>query len=161
MIKTAQEFVDACPVCARNKTSRIPAAGPLHPLPVPHQPWSDISLDFVTGLPKSQGNTTILTVVDRFSKIVKFIPLPKLPSAKETAEAMLHHVFCIYGFPRNAMSDRGPHFVSQFWQAFCKLLGARVSLISGYHPQSNGQAERLNQELETGLRCLVSHRPAS
>ncbi|XP_060924550.1 uncharacterized protein LOC132998821 [Limanda limanda] len=131
------------------------------PLPVPHRPWSDIALDFVTGLPPSKGNTTILTVVDRFSKMVHFIPLPKLPSAKETAEAVLEHVFRIHGFPKDVVSDRGPQFVSQFWKAFCSLLGATVSLSSGYHPQSNGQAERMNQDLETGLRCLVSQNPAT
>ena len=128
---------------------------------MPHRPWSDISLDFVTGLPPSKGNTTILTVVDRFSKMVHFIPLPKLPSAKGTAEAVLLNVFRIHGFPRDVVSDRGPQFVSQFWKAFCSLLGATVSLSSGYHPQSNGQAERMNQELETGLRCLVSQNPAT
>ena len=161
MEKEVGEYVAACPVCARNKNSRRPPSGLLQPLPVPHRPWSDISLDFVTGLPPSEGNTTILTVVDRFSKMVHFIPMPKLPSAKGTAEAVLLHVFRIHGFPKDVVSDRGPQFISQFWKAFCSLLGATVSLSSGYHPQSNGQSERLNQELETGLRCLVSQNPAS
>ena len=161
MEKEVGEYVAACPVCARNKNLRRPPSGLLQPLPVPHRPWSDISLDFVTGLPPSEGNTTILTVVDRFSKMVHFIPMPKLPSAKGTAEAVLLHVFRIHGFPKDVVSDRGPQFISQFWKAFCSLLGATVSLSSGYHPQSNGQSERLNQELETGLRCLVSQNPAS
>ena len=161
MEKEVGEYVAACPVCARNKNSRRPPSGLLQPLPVPHRPWSDISLDFVTGLPPSEGNTTILTVVDRFSKMVHFIPMPKLPSAKGTAEAVLLHVFRIHGFPKDVVSDWGPQFISQFWKAFCSLLGATVSLSSGYHPQSNGQSERLNQELETGLRCLVSQNPAS
>ena len=156
-----REYVMACAVCAQNKSSRCSTSGLLQPLPVPHRPWSDISLDFVTGLPSSKGKTTILTVVDRFSKMVHFIPLSKLPSAKGTAEAVLLHVFRIHGFPRDVVSDRGPQFVSQFWKAFCSLLGATVSLTSGYHPQSNGQAERMNQELETGLRCLVSQNPTT
>lgn len=122
---------------------------------------SDISLDFVTGLPSSEDNPTILTVVDRYSKMVHFIPLPKLPSAKETAEVMLAHVFRLYGFPRDVVSDQGPQFISRVWKEFCALLGATVSLSSGYHPQFNGQTERLNQELETGLRCLVSQSLAS
>ena len=106
------EYVAACPECARNKASRRPPAGFLHPLPVPHRPWSDISLDFVTGLPLSEGNTTILTVVDRFSKIVHFILLPKLPSAKETVEVVLSHVFRLHSFPSDVVSDRGPQFIS-------------------------------------------------
>ena len=113
---------------------------------------------FVTELPPSQGYTTILTV-DRFSKMVHFIPTRKLPSTKGTAEAVLSHVFWIHGFPKYLVSDRGPQFISQFWRAFCSRLGATVSLSSGYHSQSNGQAEWLNQELENYLRCLVSQNP--
>ena len=123
--------------------------------------WSDISLDFVTGLTPSAGNTTICTVVDRFTKMTHFIPMPKLPSAKETAEALLSHVFRLHGFPRDVVSDRGPQFVSQFWKEFCSLIGATASLTSGYHPQDNGQSERINQELETCLRCLVSQNPTT
>lgn len=136
-------------VCARNKTSRQASAGLLQPLSVPKRPWSDISIDFVTGLTPSDGNAAVLTVVDRFTKMVNFIPLPKLPSAKETAEVLLAQVFRLHGFPMDVVSDRGPQFISQFWKA------------SGYHPQSNGQMERLNQEMEKSLRCLVSQNPAS
>ena len=161
MKKEVGEYVAACQVCARKKVPRPPPAGLLCPLSVPRHPWSEISLDFVTGLPPSKGNTTILTVVDRFSKMVHFIPLSMLPSAKETAEVMLRQVFRHHGFPKDVVSDRGPQFASRFWKAFCSLLGATVSLTSGYHPQSNGQTEHLNQEHETGLRCLVSQNPAS
>lgn len=143
------EYVAACPVCARNKVSRRPSPGLLRPLPVPTRPWSDVSLDFVTGLPLSQGNTTILTIVDRFSKLVHFV------------EVALSNVFRLHGFPKDVVSDRGPQFVSKFWKEFCALLGATVSLSSGHHPQSNGQTERLNQELETGLQCLVSQNPTT
>ena len=69
---------------------------------------------------------------------------------------MLREVFRIHGFPSDIVSDRGPQFISQFWRAFCQLLGASVSLSSGFHPQSNGQTERVNQELEKFLRCFVS-----
>ena len=161
MKEEVHRFVQACPVCARNKTSTRPPAGLLQPLPVPRRPWSHISLDFVTGLPPSEGNTTILTVVDRFSKSVHFIPLPKLPSAKETATAMVQHVFKFHGLPIEVVSDRGPQFTSSFWRAFCKLIGASVCLTSGFHPQSNGQAERANQQLETVLRCMASQNPTS
>ena len=150
------EYVEACPVCARNKNSSRARAGLLQPLPIPSRPWAEISMDFVMGLPVSKGNTTVLTVVDRFSKMAHFIALPKLPSAKETAECMMTNVFRIHGFPQDIVSDRGPQFVSRFWKEFCKLIGATASLTSGYHPEANGQTERLNQQLETGLRCLVA-----
>uniref|UniRef100_A0AAQ4PSE6 Integrase catalytic domain-containing protein n=1 Tax=Gasterosteus aculeatus aculeatus TaxID=481459 RepID=A0AAQ4PSE6_GASAC len=111
--------------------------------------------------PVSQGNTTVLTVVDRFSKMAHFIALPKLPSTKETAETMLDNVFRIHGFPKDVVSARGPQFISRFWKEFCKLIGATVRLTSGYHPEANGQAERLNKALETSLRGLVSQNQSS
>ncbi|XP_016396320.1 macrophage mannose receptor 1-like [Sinocyclocheilus rhinocerous] len=72
-------YVEACPVCSQGKSTHQRPQGLLHPLPVPRRPWSHLSLDFVTGLPPSQGNTVIVVVVDRFSKATWFIPLPKLP----------------------------------------------------------------------------------
>lgn len=161
MARDIHSFVLACSVCATGKTSNRPPDGLLQPLSVPSRPWSHIALDFVTGLPPSQGKTVVLTVVDRFSKAAHFIPLPKLPSAKETAVAVVDHVFRLHGLPMDVVSDRGPQFVSKFWQEFCRLLGASVSLSSGFHPQSNGQTERANQDLERVLRCLVSKNPSS
>ncbi|KAF7709078.1 hypothetical protein HF521_015928, partial [Silurus meridionalis] len=135
--------------------------GLLHPLPIPRHPWSHIAVDFVIGLPPSAGHTAILTVVDRFSKMGHFIPLPKLPSAKETAQLLLQYVFRLHGLPRDVVSDRGPQFSAHFWKEFCRLLGISVSLSFGFHPQSNGQTERLNQEIETSLRILCAQDPST
>ncbi|KAG5830260.1 hypothetical protein ANANG_G00308310, partial [Anguilla anguilla] len=129
MEEEIKRFVAACQVCARNKSANTPPAGLLRPLPVPRRPWSHLALDFVTGLPPSQGNTTILTV--------------------------------IHGLPTDIVSDRGPQFISCFWREFCRLIGASASLSSGYHPQTNGQTERANQDLERMLRCIASHNPSS
>uniref|UniRef100_A0A4W5R6M5 Gypsy retrotransposon integrase-like protein 1 n=1 Tax=Hucho hucho TaxID=62062 RepID=A0A4W5R6M5_9TELE len=154
-------FVKACPVCCQGKSSHLRPQGLLHPLSIPHRPWSHISLDFITGLPPSLGNTTILVIIDRFSKAARFVPLTKLPSAKETAELVINHVFRVFGIPQDMVSDRGPQFASRFWKAFCQLIGATASLSSGYHPESNGQTERMNQELETALRCMASNIPST
>lgn len=156
-----REYVAACPTCARNKSSNQPPAGLLQPLPVPSRPWSHISVDFVTGLPPSDGNTVVLTVVDRFSKSVHFIALPKLPTAFETANLLVQHVFRIHGIPQDIVSDRGPQFTSQVWKAFCNALGAMVSLSSGFHPESNGQTERANKDLGEALRCLAGNHPST
>ena len=157
----AQEFVAACDVCSRSKASHHPPAGLLRPLPIPGRPWSDIALDFVTGLPTSRGNNTIMTVVDRFSKMVHFVALPKLPSVAETADLLVIHVVRLHGIPQNIISIRGPQFTSGVWRVFCWGIGATVSLSSGYHPQTNGQAERANQALEVTLRCITTSNPTS
>ncbi len=105
MVRDARRFVSACPICAAGKGSNRPPAGLLQPLSVPSRPWSHIAMDFVTGLPLSDGKTVVLTVVDRFSKATHFIPLPKL---RETATIVLDHVFRIHGLPVDVVSDRIP-----------------------------------------------------
>uniref|UniRef100_A0A096M517 Gypsy retrotransposon integrase-like protein 1 n=1 Tax=Poecilia formosa TaxID=48698 RepID=A0A096M517_POEFO len=157
--KDIKEYVLACPICARNKPSHQRPAGLLQPLAIPRRPWSHISIDFVTGLPPSKGMTTILTIIDRFSKCCHLIPLRKLPSALQTAQLLIKHVFRLHGIPVEILSDRGPQFTSQVWKQFSAALGAKVSLTSGHHPQANGQSERMNQELENTLRCVTSSNP--
>ena len=134
-----REYVRACQTCNQNKPLRQAPSGLLQPLPVPHRPWSHMSVDFVIGLPPSDGKTAILTIVDRFSKMAHFVSLLKFPSAKETALLLLKHVFRLHRIPVDVVSDKGPQFSSVFWREFCRLLGATASLSSGYHPQSNGQ----------------------
>ncbi|KAK3565647.1 hypothetical protein QTP86_012969 [Hemibagrus guttatus] len=97
-----------------------------------------------------------MVVADRFSKGCKLIPLKGSPTAMQTAEAMFQHVFRNFGLPEDIVSDRGPQFTSQVWGSLCEQLGIGISLSSGYHPQSNGQVERLNQEIGRFLRSYCS-----
>ena len=151
--------MNACPVCARQKSSNKRPAGLLLPLPIPARPWSHVSMDFITGLPTSRGNKVILVVVDWFSKAAHFVAHPKLPSARETADLVLQHVVRIHGVSSDMVADRGPQFADRFWKAFWTLFDASVSLSSGFHPQSYGQTERVNQDLKKYLRCFVSSNP--
>uniref|UniRef100_A0A3Q3APQ7 Gypsy retrotransposon integrase-like protein 1 n=1 Tax=Kryptolebias marmoratus TaxID=37003 RepID=A0A3Q3APQ7_KRYMA len=148
--RDVQEFVSACPQCARAKVSRRRPVGLL----------SHIAMDFITGLPASSGNSVILTNIDRFSKMVHLVPLKKLPTSKELADIMAREVFRLHGIPKDIVSDRGPQFISKFWREFCNLLDISTSLSSGFHPQTDGQTERANQEIETKLRLLCSSEPA-
>lgn len=95
-------------------------AGLLQPLDIPCRPWSHIAIDFVTDLPLSQGHTTILTVIDRFSKACRLILIPKLPTALETAEHLCTNIFRYYGLPEDIVSERDPQFTSRVWSAFLK-----------------------------------------
>uniref|UniRef100_A0A9J8B026 Gypsy retrotransposon integrase-like protein 1 n=1 Tax=Cyprinus carpio carpio TaxID=630221 RepID=A0A9J8B026_CYPCA len=150
--RDVSQFVRGCSVCTITNTPRKLPEGKLVPLPIPHRPWSHLGVDFMTDLPKSNNFTCILVAVDRFSKACKLIPLPGLPTAFETAEALFNHVFRNFGIPKAIVSDRGPQFISRVWQAFFRLLGVTVSLSSGYHPQTNGQTERKIQEIGRYLR---------
>uniref|UniRef100_A0A8C6VUD0 Gypsy retrotransposon integrase-like protein 1 n=1 Tax=Nothobranchius furzeri TaxID=105023 RepID=A0A8C6VUD0_NOTFU len=161
MAKDVQEYMAACPTCARSKTPNQPPTGDLQPLPIPHRPWSHIGLDFVTGLPPVIQLEAILTIVDRFSKAVHLVALPGLPTAKQMAEILLEQVVRLHGFPQVIVSDQGPQFMSRFWKAFCRLVGASSSLSSGYHPQTNGQTERANQQLGRYIRCFALSQPTT
>uniref|UniRef100_A0A671KJW6 Gypsy retrotransposon integrase-like protein 1 n=1 Tax=Sinocyclocheilus anshuiensis TaxID=1608454 RepID=A0A671KJW6_9TELE len=156
MARDITDYVKSCQICAQSKTPRELPSGLLKPLPIPQRPWSHLSIDFITDLPPSDHHTTILVIIDRFSKSCRLIPLPKLPTAMETAQALFQHVFRIYGLPEDIVSDRGTQFTSQVWKAFCNQLDINVSLTSGYHPEANGQVERLNQEIGRYLRSYCS-----
>ncbi|KAK3517553.1 hypothetical protein QTP70_012624 [Hemibagrus guttatus] len=106
-------YVWACPTCVQAWTSRHPPEGLLEPLPIPRRPWLHMSVDFLTDLPDSGGFTTVMVIVDRFSKGCKLTPLKGLPTAMQSAEAMFHHVFCNFGLPEDIVSDRGPQFTSR------------------------------------------------
>uniref|UniRef100_A0A8K9UMP7 Gypsy retrotransposon integrase-like protein 1 n=1 Tax=Oncorhynchus mykiss TaxID=8022 RepID=A0A8K9UMP7_ONCMY len=157
--KDVRVYVSSCSVCAQCKAPRHLPRGKFQPLPVPQRPWSHLSVDFLTDLPPSQGNTTILVIVDRFSKSCRLLPLPGVPTALQTAEALFTHVFRRYGVPEDIVSDRGPQFTSRVWKAFMERLGVSVSLISGFHPESNGQVERVNQDVGRFLRSYCQDRP--
>uniref|UniRef100_A0A8C6LC12 Gypsy retrotransposon integrase-like protein 1 n=1 Tax=Nothobranchius furzeri TaxID=105023 RepID=A0A8C6LC12_NOTFU len=161
LYKDVKEYVSACHVCAQQKGTNQPPAGLLSPLPVPSRPWSHIALDFVCGLPLSRGFNVILTIVDRFSKACHLVPLKALPTSAVTAQLLIKHVFRLHGIPTEILSDRGPQFVSRIWKEFTTALGARVALTSGFHPQTNGQCERMNQEMGAMLRCVCATNPST
>ncbi|KAK3531442.1 hypothetical protein QTP70_020528 [Hemibagrus guttatus] len=156
-----ERFVWACPTCAESWVSRQLPEGLLEPLPTPQCPWSHLSVDFLTNLPDSGGFTTVMVVVDRFSKECKLIPLKGSPTAMQTVEAMFQHVFQNFGLPEDIVSDRGSQFTSRVWRPLCEQLDISVSLSSGYHPQSNGQAECLNQDTGRFLRLLLQQGAAA
>ncbi len=153
MTRDVARYGKGCSICAISSTPRRLPEGKLVPLSIPHRPWSHLGVDFATDLPPSNGFTTILVDVDRFSKSCKLIPLRGLPSALETAESLFQHIFRNFGLPEDIVSDRGPQFTSRVWRGFLRLLGVSVSLSSGYHPQTNGQTERKIQEIGRYLRA--------
>lgn len=87
--------------------------------------------------------------------------VPKLPTVTETADLLILHIVHLHGIPQDVMTVRGPQFSSQVWKVFCLALGASASLSSGYHPQTNGQTERVNQDLGAALRCVASRHPSA
>ncbi|WVZ63910.1 LOW QUALITY PROTEIN: hypothetical protein U9M48_013504 [Paspalum notatum var. saurae] len=134
-------------------------AGLLQPLPIPVAAWQDLSMDFIEGLPKSKGFNAILVVVDRFTKFAHFLPIKHPYTAQSIARCILDNIVKLHGLPKSIVSDRDPIFVSNFWQELFRLYDVKLNLSIAYHPQTNGQTERVNQSLEMYLRCAVHDNP--
>lgn len=114
-----------------------------------------MSMDFAEGLPRTGHANCILVVVDKFSKFAHFIPMLHPFTAASVAKLFLDNIYRLHGMPSHIISDRGRIFTSSFWRELFKLAKTTLCMSSAYHPQSYGQTERVNQCLETYLRCFV------
>jgi len=159
MKEIIQDFVKSCSVCQQAKVEHVKVPSLLQPLPVPDEAWSVISLDFIEGLPISIRYNCILVVIDKFTKYDHFIPLSHPFTALQVAQAFLTNIYKLHGLPTTIISDRDRIFTSAVWQELFKLTDTKLAMSSSYHPQTDGQIERLNQCLEVFLRCTVHSCP--
>jgi hypothetical protein len=152
------EYIKSCEYCQRNKPTTTSPAGLLQSLEIPAKKWDSISMDFITHMPLVDGFDSVLTVVDRLSKMVRFIPTTTTATAKDVARLVFDNVVCLFGLPLDIVSDRDPKFVSEFWEELWKVMGTKLSRSTAYHPQSDGQTEIMNRFLNDYLRNFcVSH----
>jgi hypothetical protein len=155
-MKTATKlFVQNCMICQQAKPNRSKYPGLLNPLPIPKGSWEVVSMDFIEGLPKSGTANCILVVVNKFSKYNHFIPLIHPFTAAVMSQSFLNNVYKLHGMPLAIISERDRVFTSKFWQELLKLAQVNLQMSIAYHPQTDGQTERVNQCLETFLRCFV------
>ncbi|KAJ0883873.1 putative nucleotidyltransferase, Ribonuclease H [Helianthus annuus] len=147
-------YVSKCLTCARVKTEYQKPAGLLQQPEIPKWKWEQISMDFVTGLPRSQrGNDTIWVIVDRLTKSAHFLAIKETDKFSTLAEVYLKEVVSRHGVPTSIISDRDARFTSELWQAMHKSFGSRLDMSTAYHPQTDGQSERTIQTLEDMLRA--------
>ena len=157
VLQSVEDFVKRCPSCQVNKASNQCPAGLLKPLPIPQGPWESVGMDLITSLPvTAAGHTAILVFIDRFSKMSHFAAITDNITAKDCATEFRHHVTRLHGCPKEIVSDRDPRFTSNFFKEFCKLTDIKQSMSTAFHPQSDGQTERMNRVLEDMLRNFVS-----
>lgn len=151
------EYVKTCDTCHRNKAIHHSKFGLLHPLPIPSAPWKSISMDHIVDLPVADGFNCILVVVDRLTKMAHFIPARKTDTSRQLARQFLTNVFKLHGLPSDIVSDRGTTFSSTWWKEFLGMLKINPNMSTAFHPETNGQTERVNQALEQYLRIFCDH----
>jgi len=150
------QYVSTCDLCLQTKPWRHSPVGELQPLSVPDAQWDTLSVDFVVELPESSRHDAVMTVVDSVSKRVYFVLTHTTVTAEGAARLFLHHVWKLHGLPKRVVSDHGPQFVASFTKELYRLLGVRLSSSTAWHPQMDGQTERINQELNQFLRLFVN-----
>jgi len=128
------------------------------PNSIPEKSWTHISADFITKLPLGQGYDSILVVVDWLTKMVHFIPTIEKTSAEGLARLFRDNVWKLHGLPESIILDRGPQFAAGLIKELNQMLEIKSKLSTAFHPQTDGQTERVNQELEQYLRMFIDHR---
>ena len=162
MSKEVRTYVRQCTTCCRIKPARHKPYGQLKSLQKPAEPWSDMTMDFITDLPPCNRSgkvyDSILVVMDRYTKMARYIPVQKTIDASELARILVRKlVLRGTGLPQSIVSDRGSVFTAKYWSALCFYTKVRRRLSTAYHPQTDGQTERQNQTLEQYLRAYINY----
>ncbi|GKE36625.1 putative reverse transcriptase domain-containing protein, partial [Tanacetum coccineum] len=150
-------YVSKCLTCAKVKAEHQKPSGLLQQPEIPVWKWERITMDFVSGLPRTpSGYDTIWVIVDRLTKSAYFLPMKKMDSMEKLTQLYLKEVMCRHGVPILIILNRGSHFMSRFWRSLQKALGTNLDMRTAYHPQTDCQSERSIQTLEDMLRAYVN-----
>jgi transposase InsO family protein len=165
IIQDTQVYVKTCDTCQHVQVPRHRPYGELQSLPQPQGPWKEVTMDFITGLPPSRRGDgvydAILVVVDRYTKMARYIPTTKKLDASDLADLFFQEVIRFFGVPDGIVTDRGSVFTSQFWSEVCFAAKVKRRLSTAFHPQTDGQTERQNQTLERYLRCYTDEKQSN
>jgi len=151
------QYVSTCDLYLRTKLMRQALVGELHPLRILDSRWDMLSVNFIVELPSS-GHDTVMTVVDSVSKRVHFISTHTIVTVEGAARLFLHQVWKLHSLLKCVISDCGPQFVARFTKELYCLLGIKLASSIAWHPQTDGQTEHVNQELDQYLRLFVNKR---
>ncbi|GJU40630.1 putative reverse transcriptase domain-containing protein [Tanacetum coccineum] len=149
-------YVSKCLTCAKVKAEHQKPSGLLQQPEIPEWKWEKITMDFVSGLPRTpSGYDSIWVIVDRLTKSAHFLPIKKTDSIEKLAQLYLKEIVCKHGVPTSIISDRDSLFTSRFWKSLQEAMGTQLDMSTAYHPETDGQSERTIQTLEDMLRACV------
>ena len=157
MQQDIERFVHNCHICQRSRTSRHSPFRITRPLPIPHRAWEDISMDYVVCLLWSDRFNTVFVDVCRLTKMRHLIHFRDTCTSEELADLYLKSIARYHRLPKTIISDRGTQFVAKFWKAVCESWGVTLKLSTAYHPETDGQTERLNTVMEQYLHAQVNY----
>ena len=156
MKKEIASFVSRCLTCQQVKVEYQKPAGKIQLLPIPVWKWENITMDFMTGLPRTQRQHDVIwVIVDRLTKSAHFLPINVEDSLEKLAQLYVDEIVRLHGVPVSIVSNRDPRFTSRFWPSLQAALGTRLHFSTSFHPQTDGQSERTIQTLEDMLRTCV------
>ena len=163
MAKFIKAYVDGCAPCQQNKTNTHPIIPALNPIKSGKTlPFKQISYDLITDLPICNGLDSLLVMVDQgLTKGVILCPTKKTVTAEGIAAIIFRKLYSCFGLFNKVISDRGPQFAANFQKELGRILGYDLALSSAYHPQTDGETEWVNQEIETYLRIYCGENPSS
>ena len=155
--ESVRQFIRNCDICGRTTVWREAKAGFLRSLPIPERIGSELTIDFVTDLPPSEGCTNLMVITDRLSKDI-FIFGTNSMAAENCAKVFVDRYYRYFGFPRYLTSDRGSDWTSHFWKTFCETIGIKQRLTTSYHSLSNAseRANPRNLQIPTCIHLLCS-----
>ena len=164
--KHVTDYVKRCLMCQRNKHGRHAPYGEGQPNPIPNGPWEDISMDFITKLPKSKDPVmeitydAIMVIVDQFTKYLIAVPFKENHTAEQLGHLLLDRLVRDHGVPITIITDRDKLFMSNYWKTISAAMGTKPKMSTAYHPQMDGQTEQANQVLERTYG-ITSTRPTA
>jgi len=158
VMRDVERYVEGCDLCQRIKNRTEEVVGKLKLSEVPEKPWTHLTVDFITKLLVVAGKDAILVVCNRLSKMTHFVATTEGMSAEELARLFRDNVWKLHGLLESVVLDRGPQFAAELTKELNKILGIETRLSTVFHPQTDGQTEWINQELEQYLRFFVDYR---
>ncbi|KAC9696434.1 hypothetical protein E3N88_45379 [Mikania micrantha] len=156
MKKDIAEYVTKCLTCSKVKAEHQRPSGLLVQPEIPMWKWENISMDFITKLPRtSSGHDSIWVIIDRLTKSAHFLPIRENFPVRKLARIYVNEIVSRHGVPLSIISDRDARFTARFWESLHESFGTRLDLSTAYHPQTDGQTERTIQTLEDMLRACA------
>ena len=157
MKEDIKRYVQGYFKCQQNKVQHQKKAGELHPLKIPQRLWQEISIDIIGPLPRLNRIDAIVVIIDQFMKMIRLKVTTTSISSEGIVKIYKDNIWKLHGVPGKILSDWGPQFASRFMEEFMKTLGTKRQLSTAYHPQTDGQMERINQEIGIFLWYYVNY----